>query len=388
MMNQLILFDYSQLAEEKRLLVQTKTAEIKILIRQTAQGIIEIGQKLIEIKESLPHGLWLPWLQAEFGWSEMTATRFINVANKFKSNNLLDLPIAPSALYLLASPSTNEETKQDAIDIAESGEPVDHKTAKELKDAHDEIIRLNAAIEELKKSDEPMDQDNAKDSETIAAIEQYESNINALNENLSKKDETLKKLKETIKRLTKKYEELQKKSIKSQPLPTKKYRTIVIDPPWPVEKIHREERPNQAEWDYPKMSVEEILALPIETIAEEEGCHIYLCTTHKHLPDAINILRAWGFKYQCILTWIKNVGMTPFSWMYSTEPILFGRKGNLDLTQKGVRLDFEGKVREHSRKPDEFYEIVRKVSPEPRVDFFSRESRPGFDQYGNETEKF
>jgi len=74
--------------------------------------------------------------------------------------------------------------------------------------------------------------------------------------------------------------------------------------------------------------------------------------------------------------------------MYSTELVLFGRVGTLDLLKKGLRLDFSAKVREHSRKPDEFYELVRKASPEPRIDVFSREKRKGFDQHGNETNKF
>lgn len=59
---------------------QTKTAEIRILVKQTAQGIIEIGQRLIEVKEKLGHGNFLPWIRDEFGWSDETAHRFMNVA--------------------------------------------------------------------------------------------------------------------------------------------------------------------------------------------------------------------------------------------------------------------------------------------------------------------
>jgi len=169
--------------------------------------------------------------------------------------------------------------------------------------------------------------------------------------------------------------------------PSNKYQTIVIDPPWPVQKILRDVRPNQDVFDYRPLPLDEIKALPISQLAFE-NCHLYLWTTHKHLPAALEILECWGFSYQCLLTWVKNVGMTPFSWMYSTEHVLFGRKGSLDLLKKGVRLDFAAKVREHSRKPDEFYSIIREVSPEPRIDVFSREKRDGFDQYGNETEKF
>jgi len=166
------------------------------------------------------------------------------------------------------------------------------------------------------------------------------------------------------------------------------YKTIVIDPPWPVEKILRDERPNQAEFDYPIMGISEIRALPVRQAADEAGCHVYLWTTQKYLPVAYELFRDWGIEYQCLMTWVKNVGFTPFSFMYSTEHCLFGRYGTLPLLKLGKRLDFQAKVREHSRKPDEFYDLVREVSPGPRLDWFSREKHDGFEQYGNEPERF
>ncbi len=170
--------------------------------------------------------------------------------------------------------------------------------------------------------------------------------------------------------------------------PDKLYKTIVIDPPWPMEKILRDERPNQLEFDYPIMELKEISALPVKQVADLNGCHVYLWTTQKFLPSAYEIFKDWEVEYQCLMTWVKNVGFTPFSFMYSTEHCLFGRYGSLPLLKLGKRLDFSAKVREHSRKPDEFYDLVREVSPEPRLDWFSREQREGFDQYGNETNKF
>lgn len=182
--------------------------------------------------------------------------------------------------------------------------------------------------------------------------------------------------------------EFKRQKIEPIALPEGKYRTIVIDPPWPIEKILREVRPNQFDIDYPTMTIDEIKALPIQDKADENGCHIYLWTTHKFLPTAFDILEAWGARYQCLLTWVKNVGMTPFSWMYSTEHCLFARIGDLDLLKMGKRLDFNAKVREHSRKPDEFYELVKEVSPETRLDMFGRGEHDGFDVWGNEPDKF
>ena len=170
-------------------------------------------------------------------------------------------------------------------------------------------------------------------------------------------------------------------------LPENKFRCLVVDPPWEMQKIERDLRPAQVGFEYPCMSEEELLKFPVPAISAEDA-HLYLWTTHKHLPLALKLAEAWGFRYQCLMTWVKNVGFTPFSWMYSTEHVLFCRKGSLQLDKLGMRLDFSAKVREHSRKPDEFYELVRQASPGPRIDVFSREKRTGFEQWGNETTKF
>ena len=166
------------------------------------------------------------------------------------------------------------------------------------------------------------------------------------------------------------------------------YRTIVIDPPWEMKKLKRTARPKQKDMDYEVMPLDEIKRFPLRKFVSADGCHVYLWTTHNHLPDAFAVFKAWGVNYHCLLTWVKNVGFTPFTWMFSTEFVLFGLIGNLAVIKKGIRTDFKGKVREHSRKPDEFYNIVKRVSPEPRIDIFSREKRDGFDQYGFEIDRF
>lgn len=194
------------------------------------------------------------------------------------------------------------------------------------------------------------------------------------------------------------------------PVPDGKYRAFVIDPPWPMQKIEREERPGQGSaLDYPTMDVWCTQPLsdgqgcfllaengyePCESIECVVGnvvsatsmndCHIYLWVTHKFLPDGLRLLESWGFDYQCVMTWRKNVGITPFSWMYDTEHVLFGRKGNLKLQRLGMRLSFEAPVRGHSVKPDVFYERVIDATPGPRLEMFARSGREGFVGWGNE----
>ena len=74
---------YASLNVETCIVVQQRTSEIKTLMRRTAQDIIEIGQKLIEVKEKLGHGLFGAWLHTEFEWTQKTAERFVNVAQRF-----------------------------------------------------------------------------------------------------------------------------------------------------------------------------------------------------------------------------------------------------------------------------------------------------------------
>lgn len=174
-----------------------------------------------------------------------------------------------------------------------------------------------------------------------------------------------------------------------EPIPPRdgKYRCIVIDPPWDIKKIERAERPNQGvTLDYPTMSLEQIAdesLVPVRAHADED-CHLYLWVTHKYLPAGLELMEAWGFRYQCMMTWRKNVGITPFSWMYDTEHVLFGRRGNLPLEQLGLRLSFDAPVQGHSVKPDVFYERVVAASPGPRIDMFARKPREGFEVWGNE----
>lgn len=169
--------------------------------------------------------------------------------------------------------------------------------------------------------------------------------------------------------------------------PDGKYQCIVIDPPWPMQKIERSERPDQGvRLDYPVMSLEDIAdeaLVPVRTLAADD-CHMYLWVTHKFLPAGLDLLEAWGFNYQCVMTWRKNVGITPFSWMYDTEHVLFGRRGNLPLQRMGLRLSFEAPVQGHSVKPDVFYERVIEATPGPRVEMFARRDRNGFTAWGNE----
>jgi len=172
------------------------------------------------------------------------------------------------------------------------------------------------------------------------------------------------------------------------PVPVGQFRCIVIDPPWPVEKIEREQRPRQgATLDYPTLSIEEIrerMAGELATRVAGDGCHLYLWVTQRYLPLGLELLTAWEFRYQCLMTWVKPTGMTPYSWMYNTEHVLFARRRSLKLERLGLKLSFEAPSVRHSAKPDVFYDLVRQASPGPRLELFGRKEREGFEVWGDE----
>jgi len=181
----------------------------------------------------------------------------------------------------------------------------------------------------------------------------------------------------------------------AKPLPKGKYRTIIIDPPWPIEKIIRDVRPNQDVFDYPIQTLQEIESGKFNKPGEipkmsTDDCHLFLWTTQKFLLHSFRIIERWGFNYIFTMVWHKDGGFQPYGLpQYNCEFVVYGRKGSTKfLDTKKFDCCFNGKRREHSRKPDEFYETIVRVCPGPIADVFSREEREGIDSYGNESEKF
>jgi hypothetical protein len=103
---------------------------------ETAQGIVEIGHKLIEVKQELPHGQFGTWLAIEFDWSDRTARRFMDVAKTFKSDTVSNLSISPSALYMLSSGNVPETARKEAIERSTNGEQITKEKGKEITDRH------------------------------------------------------------------------------------------------------------------------------------------------------------------------------------------------------------------------------------------------------------
>lgn len=162
----------------------------------------------------------------------------------------------------------------------------------------------------------------------------------------------------------------------------KVYRTLVVDPPWQFRRQSERIRPH-----YGLMDLEAIKHFPLADMAAEDS-HLYLWVPNAMISEGYEVMKAWGFKYKTMVVWIKKqMGMGNY-YRNCTEPVLFGVKGRLPPLRRDVRTYFAADRRQHSRKPDLFYQIVESMSPGPRIDVFSRESRAGWDQWGNQCDFF
>lgn len=158
-----------------------------------------------------------------------------------------------------------------------------------------------------------------------------------------------------------------------------------MDPPWEQTKTGlRKVRPNQTrEMPYKTMKTDQIMQFDINKFADKD-CHIYLWATNKSLREAFDVLNVWGFRFHCILVWNKPTGVTPYSFQFVNEFVLFGYRGKFKVNKMGIPTSFYASVRRHSEKPDALYYIAEQVSDKPRIDIFARKKRQGWTAWGDE----
>jgi N6-adenosine-specific RNA methylase IME4 len=180
--------------------------------------------------------------------------------------------------------------------------------------------------------------------------------------------------------------EQQKQDIESGKveLPTGKYEVVVMDPPWAYGREYDPEGSRVAN-PYPEMTHDQLLAMD-PPFAKD--CVLFLWTTHQFIWDAGDLLDNWGFDYKATIVWDKQkIGMG--SWVrMQCEFCLLAVKGKPFFENTSYRDFISEARREHSRKPDAFYEFVEAVTAGRRLDYFSRKQREGWEGFGNDQSKF
>ena len=177
-----------------------------------------------------------------------------------------------------------------------------------------------------------------------------------------------------------------------------KFGAILADPPWEFQNSTGKVAPKHKRLKrYETMSLEEIKSMPVSRLSAYKS-HLYLWVPNAFIKEGIEVMEEWGFKYKTNIVWHKirkdggpdgrGVG---FYFRNTTELVLFGVKGTKVRTLKPGRTQvniIRTRKREHSRKPDEQYEIIESCSPGKYLELFGRGKRKGWTVWGNQAEDY
>jgi N6-adenosine-specific RNA methylase IME4 len=174
------------------------------------------------------------------------------------------------------------------------------------------------------------------------------------------------------------------------------FSTILADPPWRFANRTGKVAPEHRRLDrYSTMSLDAIKELPVAGVAAKNA-HLYLWVPNALLPEGLDVMKSWGFRYVSNIIWAKRridggpdgrgVG---FYFRNVTEILLFGVRGSMRTLAPGrsqVNM-IETRKREHSRKPDEQYELINRCSPGPYLELFARHPQPNWTVWGDESDE-
>lgn len=183
-----------------------------------------------------------------------------------------------------------------------------------------------------------------------------------------------------------------------QSIGKKRFKTVLADPPWQFTNRTGKMAPEHKRLSrYPTMKLQEIKDLPVETILADTA-HLYLWVPNALLAEGMEVMSHWGFTYKTNLIWYKvrkdggpdrrGVG---FYFRNVTEMILFGVRGKNPRTLQPGRSQenmIVSRKREHSRKPDEQYDLIEACSSDPYLEMFARGPRKGWTVWGNQSEEY
>jgi N6-adenosine-specific RNA methylase IME4 len=176
-----------------------------------------------------------------------------------------------------------------------------------------------------------------------------------------------------------------------------RYGTILVDPPWQFQNRTGKVAPEHKRLArYPTLTLQEIKEIPV-SLASQPQCRLYLWVPNALLKEGLEVMQAWGFEYKTNIVWHKvrkdggpdgrGVG---FYFRNTTELILFDIRGRIRTLAPGrtqVNV-LRTQKREHSRKPDELYDLIEACSPGPFLELFARGQRKKWSQWGKQVEEY
>lgn len=172
------------------------------------------------------------------------------------------------------------------------------------------------------------------------------------------------------------------------------YGALLIDPPWRFSNYSAKGEVKNPVAHYSCMSLADLRAMPVADLAAPD-CAMIMWATAPLLPEAVALMSAWGFTFKSAGAWAKQ-SSTGQKWAFGTgycfrsaaEFFLLGTIGKPRIKSRSVRNLIVAPIREHSRKPEDQYEMVEQLFDGPYAEVFSRAARPGWDSFGDEAGKF
>ena len=292
-------------------------------------AIIDVGRLLIEAKEDLAHGEFLPMCQTKLPFGEDTAGCLMRIAKNpwiADSDHGRNLPASWRTLYELT------KLDESQLDVALSCG----------------LISPEMQRKDVAKLRDDSSRDSALDGMVRGPIETCSTTD--LHELISG---------------------------------GKRFSTVYADPPW----LYGNQGTRAATSNhYGGMTVSEIAELPVSELAEENA-HLHLWTTNAFLFDCRAIMEAWGFTYKSCCVWVKpQMGIGNY-WRVSHEFLLFGVRGKAPFQDRSLKSWHEEKRTKHSAKPEAFRQFIERASPPSYLEMFARRHAPGWTVWGNEIEK-
>lgn len=179
-----------------------------------------------------------------------------------------------------------------------------------------------------------------------------------------------------------------------EPLPHGPFGVILADPAWSFRTYSAAGLEKSPQAHYGCMTLADIGVLPVASVAAPD-CALIMWATAPMLPQALHTMQAWGFAFKSVGAWAKQ-SKTGLKWGFGTGFILrsasefwlIGTRGKPKPLVRNVRNLIVAPVREHSRKPEQIYDIAERLYAGPRLEMFGRQRRPGWEIWGNEADRF